>query len=133
MTVEEWTIVERKLSVPFGSVKLKIDGYTVEIIRSASTVECSLNVHVYIDKTQIFDWYLCCPEAQKRFGRYRKEYILLTARSKEGKILKGKREKILERIKRIHTLEIYYPDWTSFRSMKSHFIKNNKSIELLNK
>ncbi len=133
MTVEEWTIVERKLSVPFGSVKLKIDGYIVEVIRSASTVEYSLNVHVYINQKQIFDWYLCCPDAQRRFGRYRKEYILLTARKK--KILKRKREKFFKRIKRLQlqTLEIYYPYWTSFRSMKSHFIKNNKSIELLNK
>lgn len=130
MTVEEWAIVERKLSVPYGSVKLEIDGYNAEVVCTPTKNPLKYELVVFIDGKFKVEWINNDCEIRRRFCCKHKT-SLLTAEQK--KKLKRERKAVREEIEKQMTSYYYYPFWNSFGSMKSHFIKNNKSIELLNK
>lgn len=127
MTAEDWKEVETRLSIPYSSVKLKIDGYDVTI---GHAVEKPLKycLAIYIDGIFKTKWVLEDCEIRRRFcSKHTKS--LLTA--KEKKALMRQRKALREQIMKDMTFEWYSPYWSSFRSLKSHLIKNNKSIELV--
>lgn len=127
MTVEDWKEVETRLSIPYSSVKLKIDGYDVTI---GHAMEKPLKhcLVIYIDGIFKTKWVLEDCEIRRRFcSKHTKS--LLTA--KEKKALMRQRKALREQIMKDMTFEWYSPYWSSFRSLKSHLIKNNKSIELV--
>lgn len=130
MTVEEWAMAEEKLSVPYGNVKLKIDGYNAEIVCAPTKSPLKYELVIFIDGKFKIEWSNNDCEIRRRFFCKHKT-SLLTAKQK--KQLKRERKAIREEIEKQTTSYYYYPFWNSFRSMKSHFIKNNKSIELLDK
>lgn len=127
MKPEDWKEVESRLSIPYSSVKLKVDGYNVKI---GHALEKPLKycLVVYIDGKFKMEWALNDCDIRRRFcNRHTKS--ILTA--KEKKALKRERKAFREKIIKDSTYEWYEPYWSSFRSLKSHLIKNNKSIEIV--
>ena len=127
MTAEDWKKVEDRLSIPYSSAELKIDGYNVTI---GHALEKPLKycLVVYIDGVFETKWLFEDCEIRRRFcNRHTKS--LLTA--KEKKALKRERKAFREKIIKNSTYVWYEPYWGSFRSLKSHLIKNNKSIEIV--
>lgn len=127
MTPEEWKKVEEKLSYPFNNVKLNVDGYDVTI-GHAMEKPLKYCLVVYIDGKINAEWAMNDCDIRRRFFR-RRTKSLLTAKGK--KALKQEKKVVQEEIRKIMTVERYEPFWYSFCSLKSHLIKNNKSIELM--
>ncbi len=126
MTKEDWQYVERELADPYGYIKLKIDGYEVTV-----NVELEKNLKyvltVYVGGKMKLEWLVeDCDIRRKFFQKHTKS--LLTA--KEKKKLSRERKAVREEVQKRMQYDYYLPYWTSFRSMKSHFIKNNTLIEL---
>lgn len=127
MTAEDCKEVESKLSIPYSSVELKVDGYnlTVGHVLEKPLKYCLV---VYIDGVFKTNWLFEDCEIRRRFcNRHTKS--ILTAKDK--KALKRERKAFREKIIKDSTYEWYEPYWSSFRSLKSHLIKNNKSIEIV--
>ena len=127
MTAEDWKKVEDILSIPYSSAELKVDGYNVTI---GHALEKPLKycLAVYIDGVFETKWLFEDCEIRRRFcNRHTKS--ILTA--KEKKALKRERKDFREKIIKNSTYVWYEPYWGSFRSLKSHLIKNNISIEMV--
>lgn len=127
MTAEDWKYVEQQLSGVFGLVKFKIDEYEVTVIREH--IKNRLINMVYVKGEFHGKWLNEDCEERRRFlaCRSRNYYDRKTQRIYAKTF--GKRS---EQYKSITKKQIYFePWWNSVRSMKSHFIKNNKSIELV--
>lgn len=129
MTNEDWKYVEDKISYTFGSVKLLVDGYNV-------TLEClpEKTLHyvivVFVDGKFDSKWAMDDCDIRRRFySRHTKCFLDQKARNR----LKREKKAFREEVKKQATTEYFLPYWNSFRLMKSHFIKNNVSIELAEK
>lgn len=128
MTKDDWKFVEECLSTPFGSIKLKIDGYEVTIIvEPVKTLKYELVV--YVDNKIKGEWLMNDCEIRNKFYRCSK-HSLLTA--KEKKNLKKQNKKTCDYMINNSTYYTYSPCWKSFKSMKSHFIKNNIYFVIMN-
>lgn len=127
MTLEDWKKVENALSSPYGSVNLKIDGYEVTII---CVMDKPLHYHlaVYVDGKIKGDWIFKDCEIRRKFYQKHTKSLL---DSKQKKRLKREKKDFREKILKESSYDWYEPYWKSVRSMKSHFIKNNNSIELM--
>ena len=127
MTSEEWNKVEQTLLSPFSSVKLKIDGYNVSV---TCMPEKPLHycMHVFIDGKFKYKWLMEDCDIRRRFCQQHTKSLL---NAKENKQLKRKSKYIRDEVKKNMSCKYYLPLWRSFRLMKSHFIKNNDSIELI--
>lgn len=125
MSKEEWDDVEMLLSYPYGGkAELLIDGYRITII-VAQEKPLKYVFVVYIDGKLNSEWILKdCEIRRKFFQKHTKS--LLTAQDK--KRLSKERKEVREAIIKKNTYYWYSPYWNSFRSLKSHFIKNNKNI-----
>ncbi|MDE5917695.1 MAG: hypothetical protein K2G62_06185 [Oscillospiraceae bacterium] len=127
MTAEEWKTVESALIPPFGRVKLKIDEYNVDIgvVYDKPLKYC---YSVYIDGIFKSKWLLEDCEIRKRFcQKHTKSLLNAKQKQKLKRESKAFREQIIEQT----TVVWYEPYFSSFRTLKSHFIKNNNSIELV--
>ncbi len=126
MTDKEWKQAEQRLTPPLGYVRLNIDGYTVTII----TVEekpLHYCLGVYVNGEIRVEWINQDCEVRSKFYRCRTS-SLLTAKGK--RMLKRERKSVREAVLKKYTYEDYTPYWGSFKSLKSHLIKNCSSIEL---
>ncbi len=122
MTPEQWKELEQTLSSSYGIAKLKIDGYniTLNVEPYKGLRSC---IAVYVDgKIKWANIFNDC-DIRRRFYCKRTKQLFKADKIKEAKMTRAEREAL--------GYEYYEPWWTSFRSMKSHFIKNNASIELL--
>ena len=68
-----------------------------------------------------------CEIRRKFYQKYTKSLL----DSKQKKSLNHKKKAIREQILKECSYDWYEPYWKSFRTMKSHFIKNNTNIELV--
>ena len=127
MTPEEWKKVEDALSSPYGRVEFKIDGYDITII---CVVEKPLHycLAVYVDGKIKGEWISQDCEIRRKFYQKHTKSLL---NSKQKKSLKREKKDFREKILKESSYDWYEPYWKSVRSMKSHFIKNNKIIELV--
>ena len=127
MSNEDWKKAEQALSLPFGSVKMKIDGYNVTF---SCIPEKPLKyvIAVYIDGTFKMKWATEDCEIRRRFC-FKSKTSLLTAKQK--KALKREKKAIREEVEKQMTFYTYLPYFNSFRSLKSQLIHNNESIELV--
>ena len=127
MTPEEWKKVEDALSSPYGRVEFKIDGYDITIM---CVVEKPLHycLAVYVDGKIKVEWISQDCEIRRKFYQKHTKSLL---NSKQKKSLKREKKDFREKILKESSYDWYEPYWKSVRSMKSHFIKNNKIIELV--
>ena len=131
MTKEEWAKAEQALGSIFGHVKFVIDGYKVSVgyVKESPTKYC---LAVYIDGIFKSEWCFEDCEIRRRFCNQCKTAVI----KKTEFINKfGKRE--YNRVVKEHPeyfFAVYYtPYFGSFRTLKSHLIKHNDSIELAEK
>lgn len=127
MTKEEWTKVETALGSIYGRAELLIDGYNVSVV---CIPEKPLHqvLMVYINGEFKTKWCLEDCEERRRFC-FKSKKVLLNSRQRAE--LKREKKSIQEAVKKQMTTYAYYPFWNSLRTLKSHFIKNNSSIELV--
>ena len=127
MTDEQWKEVEKKLVPPFGRVELEIDGYKVTI--TAQLVEkMKFSFVVYVNGFIRAEWSMNDCEIRRRFYYESKKSLLKG--SKKAKI-KKMRKSVREEIMKSAQYSVLLPYWGSFSRLKSHLIKNNQSIELV--
>ena len=126
ITIEEWKSVEDALKSPLSNVKMMIDGYNVTIAH-AMVKPLQFCLAIYIDGKFDFKWAMDDTDIRRRFCcKHTKS--MLTAKDKKKLHVTDKQ---FQKLKKKHSFDWYDPYWNSFRSMKAHFVKNNKSIELI--
>ena len=126
MTKEEWEQAEKSLFWSYGRVEMKIDGYDVTIV--VEPLKALKNVLVVYMNGELKGKWLSedCEERRRFFQKHTKNLLS----RKEQKRLAREKKAVRETVGKT-TYEWYSPYWTSFRSLKSHLIKNNKRIELI--
>lgn len=131
MSNDDWKKAEQSLSWSYlswsyGKVEMKIDGYNVTIV--VEPLKALKNVLVvYVNDKLKCTWLSeDCEERRRFFQKHTKNLLS----RKEQKRLAREKKAVREAVGKT-TYEWYSPYWTSFRSLKSHLIKNNKSIELM--
>lgn len=131
MTATDWEKVENELSYPFGRVKLRIDSHDV-VIRVEQEGPRSLKyvLAVYVDGHIKGEWITNDCEIRRKFYRKRTKSLLTKDFRKSPVFKRMKKNEQEEWIKK-YTYEYYSPYFTSFKTLKAHFIKNNDSIELI--
>ncbi len=128
MTKEDWTKAEKALESILGHVKFVIDGYNVSVgyVKESPTKYC---LAVYIDGVFKSKWCFEDCEIRRRFCNQRKTAVI-----KKSEFINkfGKREynRVVKEKPECFFAVYYTPYFGSFRTLKSHFIKNNQSIEL---
>lgn len=129
MTAEEWKICEEYLSGCYGIVHLKADEYnlTLAVVQAKKLRQ---EIVIYVDGEFRVEWIINDCEIRRRFCNKHKK--LLYSQSEMKKIMKMRKE-LRERVLERAYYYWYEPCWQSFRSLKSHLIKNNDSIELIEK
>lgn len=133
MTETDWKKVEEKLDYPFGRVKLLIDGYTVDVV-PAKEKKNSLKyvLAVYVDGYIKGEWAAKDCEIRRKF--YCKHTrSLMSAKDKNSPEFKRMKKADRERIIEMSRYDWYEPYFSSVRAFKAHIIKNNDSIELIEK
>lgn len=127
MTKEEWTKVETALGSIYGRAELLIDGYNIVVV---CVPEKPLHqiLAVYVNGKINMKWCLEDCEERRRFC-FRSKKSLLS--QKEKAELKRKKKSIRDEVEKRMMIYTYSPFWNSFRTLKSHFLKNNSSIELV--
>ena len=128
MTDKEWKQVEQRLTELYCSVRLKIDGYSV--VLTLERVDTYRNkIMVYVNDEFRFIWVTQDCEERRRFLQ---EHKRSTLSRKEAANFKALPKEVQKELLDSHNMQYYSysPLWTSFRALKSHLIKNNKSIEL---
>ena len=130
MTESEWRSVEEKLSYPYGRAAFRIDGYNIDVI-VIKEMPNSLKyvLAVYVDGKIRSEWSLNDCDIRRKFY-CRRSKSLLTASDKNSpwfrKLKKSERNEVIKH----YQYNWYSPYFSSMRSLKAHFLKNNNSIEL---
>lgn len=133
MTKEEWAEAESRMSTPLGSVDMKIDGYDVSlrVVRAGNLKYC---IAVYVNGYIKGEWVTKDCDIRRRFFCKHTKSLLS---AKEKKQLARERKAVREEVLRLYNgrLEYYWyePYFSSFKTLKSHFTKNNTSIEIIRK
>ena len=131
ITKDEWLQVQNKLSQPYGTVRLTVDGYALSLLVGKFKA-LKYVIMVCVDGVCKGEW--CKGEADeaKRFCRPVTRYLYSPAKQKA--ILKGLSKAEAKRFgkdlgldKTFTSYDLY---WPSFGPLKRHLIANNKSIEL---
>lgn len=111
---------------------MKIDGYNVAIayVKETPTKFC---LAVYVDGYIKGEWITNDCDIRRRFYRCYEKSLFNSKEKKE--IFKGFTKRERDRLERENHDRMYYTVYTpyfgSFRTLKAHLIKNNKSIELI--
>lgn len=130
MTPQDWKEVEEKLKSFYDHVKLNCDGYEVTfILRRLSQFKNA--IQMYVNGYMKGVWILEDCEERRRFIRPIKRYL----HSPKGRARLKKFPKRWRKESKLLDPDAvvvgYLPYWTSFKSLKSHLIKNNQSITLI--
>ncbi|MDU5141087.1 MAG: hypothetical protein E6230_02720 [Paenibacillus dendritiformis] len=128
VTPQVWRDIEITLRDFFHRIKLRCDGYEVTLQLQRISVFRNA-IAVYINGEMNYSWLLEECEERKRFFSVSSRQYYSTKDIKDFKKIGGKR---LEReMKARGKYTTYQPYWSSFRSLKTHFMKNNQNIELV--
>ncbi len=125
MTAEEWKEAEKRLNA-FRVVKLLIDGYTVSLMLCRENMK--LYILVYVNGKVKGEWITTDCEERRRF-MYKSKRCLIGKYDKK----KGLSKRQYDKLKEKYTHYYYSPYFSSFKTLKSQFTKNNKDIQLLEK
>lgn len=127
MTKEEWKVAEDQLNRPMQSVHLLCDGYKLTL--RLERYKMKLIIAFYVNGEIKGAWLNDDCEERRRFCRPVKKSCWT---AKHLALMKKASKRQLKRLgvdPNEHFI-IHYPWWTSFKTLKSHLIKNNTSIEL---
>ena len=132
MTKDEWLQVKEKLSQPYGSVTLAVDGYTLalQVIRIKPL---KYGIVVFVNGVCKGVWHEGEADEAKRFCR--PQVMAAYSPAKKKAALKGLKSKAeiksmtdLLDLDKTWTYRHLY--WPTFGPLQRHLMANNKSIEL---
>lgn len=122
MTKEEWEQLEKELCCPGATVKLIVDGYTIDLQVQMEKLKMVIFVYVngkfslkYLDKD--------CEFKQKFYCEKTKSLI---PQKELKKLSKKRKAEMIEK----YTYKYYLPYFETFRTLKRTFVKNNTDIQL---
>lgn len=133
MNKEHWQYVKDQLSVPYGRVELKIDGYAVTLaVRAIKPLKYV--IMVYVDGVCRGEWSKGEADESKRFCRPVVHALYSPAKKKAA--LSGLKKKsdiqyITDALSLNKTFTFWDVTWPTFAPLKRHLLANNKSIELV--
>lgn len=128
MTEKQWQDIQAKLIYPGMIIRMKIDGYNVALQSQYENADrMKLVIAVYIDDKMDADMLKPENEVCLKFMCPCKKCMLTQKQIAEFSRSKKKQKALKDK----YTYTYYIPYWSSFRRLKSHFIKNNTSIELI--
>ncbi|MCE5212970.1 MAG: hypothetical protein LLG40_15620 [Deltaproteobacteria bacterium] len=133
MTNENWAKVEEALKHQFKIVKLKCDDYRVELYL-AQVGQFKLSIGVYVNGWFKGEWFKDNNLSEEAIRFFPTHYInRYSAKEKKfwTKYPFGKKYCKEHGIDLNARKEYKGFSWKSFPALKRHFIKNNKSIELI--
>jgi len=127
MTAEAWKSVERQLESPWGSVKLRVDGYDL-VLQVQQEAPRHFVIMPYVNGRFLGQWLLHTEaggwhEEARRFLPVTKRRVFRASR------LKCVSKRVADELSR-KTFECRGYYWSSFAALKRHLIANNTSIEL---
>lgn len=132
MNKEDWAKVEEALKVQYNFVELDCDGYKVRLTLEQSG-QFKLSITVYVNGWFRGEWFSRDNQSEEARRFFPTKYInAYSAQEKKSwsKIF-SKKELKARNIDLNARREYKGFTWTSFRSMKRHFIKHNKEIQLI--
>lgn len=124
MTKEQWDKVDRSMQSPYGRVSLLCDGFKITV--ETGLYKRKLSSIIYVNGLFKGAWMLEDCEERRRFFRPIKTLVW------RRKLTKGISKRMLKslNIDPTETRIAFSAEWSSFRSLKAHLLKNNTSIEL---
>ncbi|OAB36488.1 hypothetical protein PMSM_07275 [Paenibacillus macquariensis subsp. macquariensis] len=126
VTSQDWKDIEQKLMGLYNRAILICDGYELSIVLERRDQFKNV-IRIYVNGAIEGKWYMADCEERRRFFCPRTKNLYS---KKELSVWKKISKK--EYANRIAKKYYYYePCWLSFRSLKSHLIKNNKNIEIV--
>lgn len=132
MTADDWKKAEERLALPFGLAKFIVDGYKVTV-ETRLVTKTKYGYFVFIDGVFKYKWITEDCEIRRRFC-FEGQRSFMTGKKKADFIKQfGKREynRLLKKSPEMIRYKYWQPYFGSFRSLKSHFEKNNESITLV--
>ncbi|MFZ2949535.1 MAG: hypothetical protein WA003_08620 [Desulfuromonadaceae bacterium] len=129
MTKAQWDAVEKSLTHQYAKVVLICDGFSLQLgIRKIAEMKLAIAFSVN-GRGDYVEWMKTDCEERRRFFR---PYTRSVWSKPQLDMMKKMTKKQLQNrsLDPGKTFTTYYPWWTSFKTLKSHLIKNNTSIEL---
>ena len=129
MTDDDWTDLEAKLCHAYGRATLLVDGFTVTL--EVHQFKMQLSICVFVNGWMKGEWLTKKTEEATRFCR--PVTVALFKPSDVKRLTNGLSKSAAKKMLPDLSKKGQYltPEWKSFRSLKRHFIANNKSIELV--
>lgn len=129
MTKEEWAQVEEQLKHQLNPVTLLCDGYRLQL-QLSRIAAMSLGITFYVDGWMRGEWFFDDCEERQRFFRPMTHLIygVKSRRAYRGISAKSLKEYGIDLEKTSTSFSFY---WTSFRALRAHLNKHNKSILLV--
>ncbi|GBC62514.1 hypothetical protein DENIS_3486 [Desulfonema ishimotonii] len=124
ITKDEWAEIEQTLNArPFSGVTLMADGYKLELYSTWEGIGNKNRIRVYVNDKVKGRWTIEDCEVRSRF--YCRTEKALFPKKKQREL---KRVGVKDSDQKIAS---YWPEWTSFRKLKAHLVRNNTEIELI--
>jgi hypothetical protein len=132
MEQADWDALKEQMSSPWGSMKLKCDGFEINLVQMTSPAKKSWSTTVYVDGYLKGIWLACDhktgePEHEETRRFYRKVTRALHTKKEVEAYRKifGKRRAV-----EMNAIKFFSYDWCwgSFNSLKKHLLANNTSI-----
>ena len=131
VTPSDWASMERDLSGTFGTVKLRCDGYLIDIERTLVDRN-RLGLIVYVNGHLRGEWLLKDCEERRRFLRKTLRRVFRAADVERICKGLGKRDRAacVERLGLERKSEAYALHWGSFDALRRHLIAHNRVIQV---
>ena len=124
LTNEQWKEIERQVVVLGQTVALAIDGFKVKMMMTP--IDRYRNgIALFVVGTLNGPKTLTTAEKHRRFWQPHRKSVLPTTP------MPGYKKAAWKKYRDEHSYTVYYPYWTSFRSMRRHLVTNNESIRLI--
>ena len=131
MTKDEWLLVKNKLSHPWGSAELMVDGYKLSLrVEQAKALKYMIVPYVNGEFKGV--WMRKDSEEGKRFLRH--VTIAVYKPAEKARLTKGVSKKMVKEVfgdRLDATYTVIHWGWPTFGPLQRHLIANNQVIELV--
>lgn len=135
MQQADWDELKEQMSAPYGSMKLKCDGFEVDLVQVIESGKKSWGTTVYVNGYIKGIWLNCNHEngeteheETRRFFRKSERSLYSKKELEVHRKVFGKRDADKKAARKFVT---YDWTWKNFNSLKKHLEANNTSIERL--
>lgn len=131
LSTDDWNEIETILSSAFGSVKMVVDGYMINLTVLPAGPRTYV-IAVYINGWIKGKWLIEDCEERRRFWRIKRKHLY--KRKEREELRKWNKKYPGEKMWNPDAVfECYTPYWTSFSRLKTHLLKNNEHIEWIDR